>query len=699
MSTYINTINKKPKKNDKNKTPSGAICGNGDLAVIFDDEKDDLILHISKCDFWKMSYMNGADGGIKTVGSIRIGNIGLEEYCVRQDFKAGCISAGFKHAKLEVFVSPENIIFIEMTSPDDMHFPSFGIEIPDTCGSKMFTYSDMGIKWYLRKFDGKTVMCETDIALCCRRMETTRTDGIKTVRYCISAVTNFDDKQYISKGFSLVVNADYVKAKNDTAKYWHTFFSASKVTLPDKQLERYYNASLYLLAGCMGNKAFPPGLYGNFITDDSFPWSGDYHLNYNYEAPFYCVFSANHPELAACYMQPLYDMVEKGRAFAKGENCKGIYFPTSFGPKGLELYHYESLKEPEVLFLGQKSNAAYAAVIPIMHWYATYDKAYAKDRIYPYLKEVGEFWETYLVKENGRYCIQNDAVHEVPYYKDSFNPKRHKREIEAKNNLLSLGLVRMLFKALVDISREIEVDDDKISLWTDILENISDYPTFIKHGKRCFRYTEKGISWVKTNSLCIQHIYPASTIGLSSDKKQLKIARNTYFIHDRRLDGNGSNSYLPCGARLGIDPKFLLDGLHENIEKFALPNMLFSHGGGCLEHLTTIPATINEMLMQSFEGIIRIFPCWNKKENASFENLRADGAFLVSAALDKGRIKSFSVKSLAGRKCRIEIPDGVKINLKTADGRKIKYKKTDEYIEFKTEPDTQYFICGFSEKI
>ena len=148
-------------------------------------------------------------------------------------------------------------------------------------------------------------------------METDRTDGIKTVRYCIAVVTNFDDEQYISKGFSLVLTADYVKAKSITEKYWNNFFSASKVTLPDKQIEKHYNASLYILAVCMGNRAFPPGLYGNFITDDFYPWSGDYHLNYNYEAPYYCVFSSNHPELAEGYMQPLIDMIDKGKYFAK----------------------------------------------------------------------------------------------------------------------------------------------------------------------------------------------------------------------------------------------------------------------------------------------------------------------------------------------------------------------------------------------
>lgn len=695
MNTLRHVCDHRPEKAKNNKIPAGMITGNGDLSVILDDENDDLLIHISKCDFWKFAPGHGSDGGIKTVGQFRLKNAGLEQYHVSLSMDEGLLNASFGHAELEIFVAPYGIIYLELSSPDNEAFPFFSIEIPDTSGSRNFEYAEKGLEWHLRKFDGKGVERETDVAVCCRRFPATRRDGVKTVRFAVSVVTNFDTPQYVSRGMELALHADYERDKAATEKKWKAFFSCSRVTIPDKTIEKHYNGSLYLLACCMGNSQFPPGLYGNFVTDDNFPWNGDYHMNYNYEAPFYPVFSANHPELADGYMQPLLDMIDKGRDFAKLEDCKGIYFPVSFGPKAYDLYTMKGCKEHGILFLGQKSNAAYTAVIPVMQWYATYDKKIAREKLYPYIREVGAFWEDYLVKENGRYVIHNDAIHEVEYYVgESFKPEKAKKAIEATNPLLSLGLVRMVFRCLIDMAQELETEPEKIPVWQDILENLSDYPTFIKRGKRCFRYTEKGISWVNTNSLCIQHIYPASQIGLSSDKKLLKIARNTYFMNDRRLDDNGSNSYLPCGARLGVSPDYLTEGLRRNIEEYALPNMLFRRNGGGIEHLATVPATINEMLLQSFEGVIRVFPCWNRNENASFENLRADGAFLVSASLQKGKIASLTITSLMGRKCRVEIPDGVKINLKTKDGRKVKYKKTDGCIEFATVPNEVYTFFG-----
>lgn len=692
MESLINIINKIPSKAES-WTPTGAICGNGDLAVIFDNENDDLLIHMSKCDFWKFSPGAHGAGGIKTIGNIRICNVGLNKYEVIQYFDKGIISCNFNNASIELFVAPDNCIYISINAHDNGCFPSLHIEIAETSDSDNYKYSDKGLDWYLRKFDGEGVVLNSGVSVCCRRLPSAINNGYKKVDYCISVATNFDTKDYVSRSIQLAVDADIIKAKKETEAYWKHYFDLSKVSLPDKEIEKAYNASLYLLGCCMGNNDFPPGLFGNFIVNDDVPWQGDYHLNYNFEAPFYCLFSSNRIQNARCYIQPLLDMVDKGKHFAQFENCKGIYFPVNFGPKGLDLYSQKDCKEHGILFLGQKSNAAYGAVIPVMYWYSTYDKEYAKEMLYPYIRQVADFWEDYLVKEKDRYVIKNDAIHEIPYYRgESFNYFTHKSQIEAKNSILSLGLVKMVYKCIIDMATELNLDTDKIPVWLNIINNLSEFPTFIKHGKKCFRYTEKGPRWRPENSVGLQHIYPASQIGLSSDKKLLKIARNTYFINDRRLDDNGSVSYLPCGARIGVNPDFLLDGIKLNLKKFGLSNMLFDRHGGCVEHLSTIPSTINEMLMQSHEGIIRIFPCWNKASDASFENLRADGAFLVASELKNGKIISLSVKSLAGRKCRVQIFENSEYKVRQSDGKKVKFKKTDNYIEFKTLPDVTYVL-------
>jgi len=68
-------------------------------------------------------------------------------------------------------------------------------------------------------------------------------------------------------------------------------------------------------------------------------------------------------------------------------------------------------------------------------------------------------------------------------------------------------------------------------------------------------------------------------------------------------------------------------------------------------------AAIMEMLLQSWGGIIRIFPAipefWH---DAYFKNLRAEGAFLVTAKMEKGKIIFVEIKSEVGGDCRIANP-------------------------------------------
>ena len=695
MNTYFNEITSKPVNVDGGgivyKIPAGAMCGNGDLGVVFDNDEKDLIIHISKCDFWKFVAGAHNDGGIKTVGDLRIGNIDLSEYNIKEYFDKGLLECKFGNTQIEFFVAPENIICFEIKAPETAESPVINIKLPDTCNSVNSECAEGEVTVYSREFSGEGVDIETAVVVCFKELDSDISDGFKTARYCISVVTNFDDTQYKNKGIDMDTNCDYDALKLKTQEKWESFFSLSKVNIKDKEIEKFYNSSLYHLAGCMGNTEFPPGLFGNFITDDFFPWAGDYHMNYNYEAPYYCIFSANHPELFDGYMAPINDMKDEARRMAGLFGCKGYAFPVSFGPKALDVYSMAECKEHGVLFLGQKSHAAYACVIPIMHWYSTYDKEYALENYYDFVLNTAAFWEDYLVKERGRYVIKGDAAHEIPYYRGKkFRYITHFGQVNTINAINSLGLVKNLFKAVYDMSKELGLNTEKYPLWEDIIENLSDFPTFIKKGKKCFRYAKFGIRWRDENTVGLQHIYPASQIGLSSGEKLLKIAKNTYFINDRRLDDNGSNSYLPAGARIGVDPQFLLEGIHQNIKEFALPNMLFRHHGGGIEHLTTIPATINEMLMQSHEGVIRLFPCWDKSD-ASFENLRADGAFLVSAELKNEVITSLKIKSLKGRKCTVQCSH-IKSVIRKSDNSEIPYNKTGDTVSFETQGDTEYIL-------
>lgn len=646
-------IDKRPVRTGKHSAPDGAICGNGDVSVILGEHENGLSCYIGKSDFWLAGEMGGGDGGIKPVGILKIDvpKKLYENYYVEQRMDEGEIycrfSDGSESAEILIFVSHNsNSIWIKTRYSDkaDAKLPIF---LPAELKSGVLdTKVVNGNTVYTRLFKDAELVFETSLSVAVGK--TALRDGSICA---VSLASGFDGKavETITPD-----EAQFKKEREDNRKWWSDFYGKSSFAADDETLEMNWYASQYLLAVCALNKKFPPGLYGNFITKDGVNWKGDYHLNYNYQGSFYGACSSNHVELTDCYAAPIMDMRERGKRFSKDFlGISGVFYPVGIGPMGM--ITEKSTDVWEKMFLGQRSNAVHATDIMVMRWYSTYDREYA-ETVYPYFLDVADFWEDYLEKRDGIYNVVHDAIHEIPYYKDDFDPEEYKTEINEENNLLTLGLLKMFFKCIADMSKELGIDGERRKIWLDIAENLHDFPTFKRKGKKVFRYTTNGTDWNDSNTLCIQHIYPCGQIGLGSDAEALETARNTFFCDDRWDDGNGGCSYYPCSARLEIDPKLIIKRMKRNFKRFQMPNMLFLHGGGCLENSSIASATLNEMVLQSYDGILRIFPDWDMSIDCSFENLRADGAFLVSTSVKDGEIGTVKIVSEKGRDLKMLNP-------------------------------------------
>lgn len=422
-------------------------------------------------------------------------------------------------------------------------------------------------------------------------------------------------------------------------RWWRDFWGRSFIEIPDQTIEQCWYSSWYLMASCSRAGKVAPGLWGNWLTVNDPAWHGDFHLNYNFEAPFYGLYSANHADATLPYYDAMNESIPRGRRIAAAKGWKGIHLPVSIGPWGM-------CPEGDHADWGQRSNAAYAALPFIWHWQYTRDKAWLRDTGYTFLRETALFWEDYLKLEEGpdgkpRYVIYNDSIHEGSG--PDFNP------------ILSLGLVRTLFSNMIPMSEALGVDADKRPKWRDITERMSAYPTQQRDGRTVFRYTEKGMAWNGGNTLGIQHIFPGCAIGLDSDRRLLEISRNTIDAMARWRDYNGSSSWYTACARVGYDPNRILTELRGMYDRHTLPNKLLNFGGGGIENVSPALA-VTEMLMQSHEGVIRLFPCWPKDQDARFGTLRAVGAFLVSAELKAGTISGVTIASESGRDCVIVNP-------------------------------------------
>lgn len=656
---HITVITTPPVYSGARSVPDGAICGNGDLGTVLGNYPGGLRIYLSKCDLWD-AVEHSSDGGLRPLGCIDI-PVPAElysSYHVEQDMDKGELKCRFEDGgdllTVDIRVCrTENSVLIE-TGGNIPAVPVPGFFDGQDHGEKGVIEKD-GIKGIFRSFTGEKRKYDTVVYAFIKQ--------ITSDKYYLFAATNHDVPSPEEYAFGKVLKADeksFDELKAAHGRAWEEFWEKSSFSCSDSFLETGWYASQYLIACCTGNKHFPPGLYGNFITVENPSWKSDYHLNYNYQAPFYAACSSNHVEMTDCYHAPLEDFFERGKEFAAKWGGKGIMYPVGISPKGmLTEYDPDNKYCFERLFLGQKSNAIHPADIMVFRWNATKDTEYARLHAYPYIKACLEYFESRMTFENGRYSVTQDAAHEVPYYRKDFSPKKYRKYINDKNNCLTLGLLRMCIPAAVEMSEALGIDADKRGKWTDILSKLSPFPTTIRRGRRVFRYTEKGQRWNDGNDVGLQHIYPCGCVGvLKSDKKLIKTAKNSFKQKKKGCytDDNAVCSFYPMAARLHEDPDEIIKELKAMTAEYRLPNMLYDFGGGCLETCPVYAATLNEMVLQSFEGIMELFPCVPKNTDISFRDLRADGAFLVSSAIKNGKIREAEIFSEAGGTLKLKNP-------------------------------------------
>lgn len=708
-------FNTPPKHMPTTGVPDGPLQGNGDLGGSWCTAGDTLVCYLGKNDMW-LSKPSQRGGGIKNLAVVKFAVDGLDE----QVFDAVCrltdaetdidlSSVGGKLHVSSVMPRGKSMLIVRLTCTDGNVKVSADLNTLDDSAA-VCTRNQDGNKVSVTKnyegaeLDWPTRACATLVVLNSDNLSVNLTSG-QTATVVVSAYTNHDTDNpaaAVQNELDGISDASAAKYLEGNRTWWKNFWEKSYVSLPDEpDVEKCWYASNYLLACCCAPGKFPPGIFGNFITTDRADWGGDYHLNYNYEAPWWGAYSSNHIELAEPYDTPLMEYIPQAQKNARELlGCGGIYSVVGIGPMGNEcayMYNDDGTPNHEAPFWGQKSNAAYAAVDMVMRFYSEYDADYARDKAYPYISEVLAFWEDYLTWEDGRYVIHKDCIHE----NGALGRTMHGEKLEGPddnsndtNPLVSLGLIHVLIKCALDMCAFLGIDEPRAEKWKFIDAHLSKYPLQTRNGKTVFRYTEVGMDWCNGNSLGIQHIYPCGAIGLSSDPELLTVARNTLVEMSRWDDYNALPTFYSAAARLGYDPDEILRHLNEVMKIRGFANGFIYCGGGGVECLSVVPGCVNEMLMQSHEGVIRLFPVWNSARNAEFMNLRAYGAFLVSASMNNGSITSAEIYSEKGNHCVLLSPwDNVRI---TCDGNTVPTSEVSEHygktIHFDTKPGFTYKV-------
>lgn len=699
VSRYKAVFTEVPKRVPTTKTPDGPLAGNGDIGLVMGGDPEQIKFYFGKNDFWR-AYPVYPGGGIALPGGldISINDLKDAEYYAENIFDEGYIKGRFTNENLSLDLkawvsATHNTVVLELQPTHDCK-ANLHLWTPDGNTSVTESGQTGDITWVTRSFENTPLLeWPAHVALAMKVTGTenktnellTLSAGKKTI-VTVTLYTNQDREVWKD---SAIADAASIQESTlasmwlEHTGWWEKFWQKSHIEIGDTLLEKYYYASQYMLASSTRGDKFAPGIWGCYVTRDSAAWGGDYHLNYNYQAPFWASYASNHIGLLESFDQPLLDYMEQGRVHARELlNVRGIYYPVGIGPKGVcttlwpltpeEMQRRYATRENTIdggyKFLGQKINAVFSVGNMLMRFYSTYDEEYAR-KVYPYMLACADFWEDYLTFENDKYVIYMDHFNEV--MPNLRNKGQWRHLLGDMNSTLSLGLVRMLFKGMIDVSGFLQTDVSRRDKWEHICRHLSPYPIGeTEDGRLTLKSVESspgrnpkpdGLTRVSIHGL----ILPGGVCGpiLTPELNEILLSdiehweeRNTEPGGWGNTFNNGVETIFPGAVRVGYDPDFILDKLKERIATSSYPNLWIEAGGGGIETLAAVPMTINEMLLQSYEHVLRVFPVWNRTRDASFYTLRAYGAFLVSSTLKNNEVEFVLLQSEQGRPCKMENP-------------------------------------------
>ena len=126
-----------------------------------------------------------------------------------------------------------------------------------------------------------------------------------------------------------------------------------------------------------------------------------------------------------------------------------------------------------------------------------------------------------------------------------------------------------------------------------------------------------------------------------------------YFGHSirSRVTALRNNEFVP-ERDFGEYRSALAYWAHPNGLVWGMSIGLYGRAGAWTETLSCL-APLQEMMLQSWDGAIRLFPYWPRDRDAAFKTFRAQGAFLVSSEWKGGRIGKTMVFSEKGADCHV----------------------------------------------
>jgi len=487
--------------------------------------------------------------------------------------------------------------------------------------------------------------------------------------------------------------------------FWKNYWLKSFIQTNDATMNAYWYGALYALGSAQRAGKVLADMNGPWVSSD-FTQFPRYWYNYNVQAPFYGVASANHPDLLQPYnVQQHAEQQWQINWTAQSGGYNGEMWQRSMGP----FHQYFPTPVPATKRSGknprwadQKSNGMFAALPSIFYYDYTQDLNFLKTQLYPNVKAVDAFYRDYLTTSGSRLVVAHSSAHEGS---DDLNPN------------LDIGFLMRAEKFLIETSRKLGVDANLIPVWQNTLTKLAKMPTGTVNGKTVFLMAENINGSTSTSNTFHPGdqpinmeggVFPGENIYVGGDSTLRQIAinslqeMNSWGVTSGQNRNNGFPKEFPIAARAGWPAADLESKLDAAIRaQWRSTNLTVAQSGGGIETCGTVEA-VDSMLMQSVSGTIRLYgdADWPTSKNASFTRLRAKGAFVVSAALSGGKVSPVTLSSEVGGTVKIKNPwssGTLTVNQLDADGNPtgpVPFTNSGGVISFATIAGTSYQVTS-----
>lgn len=487
----------------------------------------------------------------------------------------------------------------------------------------------------------------------------TRTRGDAT-EIAVAIVSNRDGGDPVTLGWQRVTKAldrGYAAMLAEHLAWWRKFWASSQVTVPQKDVQQQYVLDKYFYGSASRANAPPMPLQGVWTADDGGlpPWKGDYHNDLNTQMMYIAAPEAGLFPQGESFLNFNWNLLPVYRNFAQlFYGVPGAIVPGVEAINGMPLGGWAQYSLSPTM-------SAWVAQSFYLHWRYTMDPVFLRTRAYPFASEIGTALLA-LMKPgpDGKLALPLSSSPEM--FDDSL-----KAWLPHTSNF-DLALERWLYGALAEMA-DAQGDATSAARWRGVLGrlgqlDVMDGALTIAPGIP-LPFSHRHLSNVMS-------IYPLGIVNVDSEQGRALANRSLdNFLSKGTSEWMGyTYTWVSCTfARMGDGDRALkyLDsylrgfifenGFHVNGDQSGLGLSEAHYHPFTLEGNFLAMQAVQEMLLQSWGGEVRIFPAVPSRwSSASFERLRAEGGYVVSAERRGGHTVRVSINASADGVLRLQDP-------------------------------------------